>query len=186
MWLYVRDTQSSFLARVGSGVRLPSGHQLNRRLQQTGSRGAAQRPGGVHVKAIVQDTYGDADVLRLDDIDVPVAGRGEVLLRVHAASLFVGDWHVMTGLPYAIRPKFGLRRPKAQVRGQDVAGRVEAVGEDVTGLRQGDDVFGTCQGSFAEYVSVPENLVALKPSNLTFEQAAVVPITGTTAAAGGP
>jgi NADPH:quinone reductase-like Zn-dependent oxidoreductase len=133
------------------------------------------------MKAIVQDRYGTADVLQLVDIDRPAVGRGEVLIRVHAAGLFVGDWHVLTGLPYAIRPIVGLRRPKARVRGQDVAGRVEAVGEGVTRFHQGDDVFGTCEGAFAEYASAPEHLLAPKPVNLTFEQAAVVPITATTA-----
>ena len=133
------------------------------------------------MKAIVQDRYGTADVLQLVDIDRPVVGNSEVLIRVHAASLFVGDWHILTGLPYAIRPIFGLRRPKVRVRGQDVAGRVEAVGEGVTRFHQGDDVFGTCKGAFAEYVPAAEDLLAHKPSNLTFEQAATVPITGTTA-----
>ena len=133
------------------------------------------------MKAIVQDRYGTPDVLQLVDIDRPVVGSNEVLISVHAASLFVGDWHVMTGLPYAIRPIVGLRRPKARVRGQDVAGRVEAVGEAVTHFHQGDDVFGTCEGAFAEYASAPEDLLAPKPANLTYEQAAVVPITATTA-----
>ena len=117
----------------------------------------------------------------LSDIDRPVAARDEVLVVVHAASVFIGDWHVMTGLPYAIRPRFGLRRPKTRVRGQEMAGRVEAVGEGVTRFKAGDEVFGTCEGAFAEYVAVPERLIALKPSNLTFEQAATVPITGTSA-----
>jgi NADPH:quinone reductase-like Zn-dependent oxidoreductase len=95
--------------------------------------------------------------------------------------VFIGDWHVVTGLPYAIRPRFGLRRPKARVRGQEMAGHVESVGEAVSQFRPGDEVFGTCEGAFAEYVSVPERLLAPKPSNLTFEQAATVPITGTSA-----
>jgi NADPH:quinone reductase-like Zn-dependent oxidoreductase len=104
-----------------------------------------------------------------------------VLVRVHAASVFIGDWHIVTGLPYAIRPKFGLRRPKARVRGQEMAGGVEAVGEGVTRFKVGDDVYGTCEGAFAEYVAVPANLLAPKPANLTFDQAATVAITGTTA-----
>ena len=133
------------------------------------------------MKAIVQDNYGTADDLVLADIDRPQAGTGEVLLRVHAASVFIGDWHVVTGLPYAIRPKLGLLRPKARVRGQEMAGRVEAVGEGVTRFQPGDELFGTCEGAFAEYVSAPERLLAPKPENLTFEQAATVPITGTSA-----
>ncbi len=133
------------------------------------------------MKAIVQDEYGSADDLVFADIDQPVASSGEVLVRVHAASVFIGDWHVVTGLPYAVRPKLGLRRPKARVRGQEMAGSVEAVGEGVTRFKVGDDVYGTCEGAFAEYVSVPANLLAPKPANLTFDQAATVAITGTTA-----
>jgi NADPH:quinone reductase-like Zn-dependent oxidoreductase len=133
------------------------------------------------MKAIIQDEYGTADDLVFADIDQPTAGSGEVLVRIRAASVFIGDWHVVTGLPYAIRPKVELQRPKARVRGQEMAGTVEAVGEGVAGFKVGDDVYGTCEGAFAEYVSVPANLLAPKPANLTFEQAATVPITGTTA-----
>jgi NADPH:quinone reductase-like Zn-dependent oxidoreductase len=136
------------------------------------------------MKAIVQDTYGTPDVLDLRDIDKPVVGDDNVLLRVHAASAFIGDWHIMTGLPYLIRMVSGFRRPKARVRGQDVAGRVEVVGRDVAQLRPGDDVFGTCDGSFAEYASARKDKVAPKPTNLTFEQAATVPIAGSTALQG--
>jgi NADPH:quinone reductase-like Zn-dependent oxidoreductase len=133
------------------------------------------------MKAIVQDTYGTADVLSLEDIDEPVAGSGEVLIRVEAASVFIGDWHIMTGLPYVFRAANGLRGPKVRVRGQDVAGRVEAVGDGVTGFRRGDEVFGTCNGSFAELATARPDKIAPKPVNLTFEQAAAVPTTGTTA-----
>jgi NADPH:quinone reductase-like Zn-dependent oxidoreductase len=134
------------------------------------------------MKAIVQDRYSDnAEVLRLRDIDMPQPGTGEVLIQVRAASLFVGDWHIMAGLPYAIRPSFGLRKPKARVRGQDVAGTVVAVGASVTGWQQGDEVFGTCEGSFAEFVAAAEARIAVKPTNLTFDRAATVPIAGTTA-----
>jgi NADPH:quinone reductase-like Zn-dependent oxidoreductase len=136
------------------------------------------------MKAIVQDKYGSADVLKLTDIDTPVVGGDDVLLRVHAASAFIGDWHVMTGLPYLGRLAFGLRGPKARVRGQDVAGRVEAVGKDVTRFQPGVDVFGTCDGSFAEYATARPDRVAPKPANLTFEQAATVPTTGSTALQG--
>jgi NADPH:quinone reductase-like Zn-dependent oxidoreductase len=134
------------------------------------------------MKAIVQDTYGGPEVLELRDIDRPAPKDGEVLVRVHAAGLHRGDWHVMTGLPYLIRvvvPTLGLRSPKVPVRGMDVAGRVEAVGRNVTRFRPGDAVFGwTDGGAFAEYASAPEDHFALKPATLSFEQAAVVPISG--------
>ncbi len=133
------------------------------------------------MKAIVQDRYGSADVLELRDIEMPVPGSGEVLLRVHAASVFIGDWHVMAGLPYLGRLAFGLRAPKLRIRGQDFAGRVEAVGEGVSQFGVGDEVFGTCDGAFAEYAIARKEKIAPKPSRLTFEQAATVPITGTTA-----
>jgi len=133
------------------------------------------------MKAIVQDRYGSTDVLELRDIDRPVAKDNEVLVQVHAAGLHRGDWHVMTGLPYLIRivvPTLGLRKPKVRVRGMDVAGRVAAVGKDVTRFQPGDAVFGWCDGSFAEYACAPEDQLASKPANLSFEQAAVVPISG--------
>jgi NADPH:quinone reductase-like Zn-dependent oxidoreductase len=133
------------------------------------------------MKAIVQDTYGSTDVLEFRDIDQPVPKNDEVLVRVHAAGLHRGDWHVMTGLPYLIRmvvPTLGLRRPKVPVLGMDVAGRVEAVGSNVTRFRPGDAVFGWCDGSFAEYACAPADHFAAKPAALTFEQAAVVPISG--------
>ncbi|HEX6233772.1 MAG TPA: NAD(P)-dependent alcohol dehydrogenase [Jiangellaceae bacterium] len=136
------------------------------------------------MKAIVQDQYGPADVLRLEDIKEPIAGADEVLVRVLAASAFIGDWHIATGLPYAIRAVSGLRAPKNRVRGQDFAGRVEAVGEHVTRFQPGDGVFGTCHGAFAEYATAQEDKIAPKPANLTFEQAATVPSTGTTALQG--
>jgi NADPH:quinone reductase-like Zn-dependent oxidoreductase len=133
------------------------------------------------MKAIVQDRYGDVDVLDFRDIDQPVPKANQVLVRVHAAGLHRGDWHVMTGLPYLIRlvvPTLGLRRPKTPVLGMDVAGTVEAVGERVTRFRPGDAVFGWCDGAFAEYAIAPEDQLAAKPADLSFEQAAVVPISG--------
>ena len=133
------------------------------------------------MRAIVQDRYGSADVLSLADIDRPVPGSGEVLLRVQAASVFIGDWHVMAGIPYLGRLAFGLRAPKPRVRGQDVAGVVEAVGDGVTRLTVGDEVFGTCNGAFADYAIAREDKLAPMPSNLTPEQAATVPIAGCTA-----
>ncbi|HKO86180.1 MAG TPA: NAD(P)-dependent alcohol dehydrogenase [Actinomycetota bacterium] len=133
------------------------------------------------MKAIVQDRYGDVDVLDFRDIDQPVPKANQVLVRVRAAGLHRGDWHVMTGLPYLIRlvvPTLGLRRPKTPVLGMDLAGTVEAVGEQVTRFRPGDAVFGWCDGSFAEYAIAPEDQLAAKPVDLSFEQAGVVPISG--------
>ena len=133
------------------------------------------------MKAIVQDRYGEADVLHLEDIDVPAIGEGEVLLSVKAASLFAGDWHNMAGMPLAFRPASGLTKPKIQVRGRDVAGHVTAVGAGVTTFHVNDDVYGICDGAFAEFASAAVNKLAPKPANLSFEEAATVPITGTTA-----
>ena len=136
------------------------------------------------MKAITQDEYGSADVLELRDIDKPEIGADEVLVRVHAAGLDRGVWHLITGLPYFVRPiipELGLRAPKTRVPGSDVAGVVEAVGKDVTRFHPGDEVFGIGKGSYAEYTRVPEKKLAPKPTNLSFEQAAVVPISGLTA-----
>ena len=134
------------------------------------------------MKAIVQDVYGTAEVLALRDVARPEPRDGEVLIRVRAAGVDQGVWHLMTGLPYLIRLfGFGLRKPKVPVRGREVAGVVEGVGTGVTRLQVGDEVFGTCDGSFAEYVCAKEDWLARKPRNLTFEEAAAVPISGVTA-----
>jgi NADPH:quinone reductase-like Zn-dependent oxidoreductase len=135
------------------------------------------------MKAIVQDKYGEAeDVLRLDDIDRPQIGAQEVLLRVHAAGLDRGVWHIMAGLPYPIRlAGYGVRAPKNPVIGTDLAGRVEAVGADVTNVRVGDEVYGAGHGSFAEYSRADASKLARKPGNLTFEQAAALPVSACTA-----
>ena len=131
------------------------------------------------MKAIVQDKYGSPDVLQLREIDKPAVGDDEVLVRVHAAGVDQGVWHLMAGLPYLLRVAgFGLRAPKNPVRGRTLAGRVEAVGENVTRFQPGDEVFGTCRGSFAEYACARADRLAPKPANLTFEQAAAVPISG--------
>ena len=133
------------------------------------------------MKAIVQDRYGDSEVLKLRDIGKPVPKDDEVLVRVHAAGLHRGDWHVMTGLPYLIRlvvPTLGLRKPKIPVRGMDLAGRVEAVGGNVTRFQPGDAVFGWAGGSFAEYTTAPQDQLAPKPTTLSFEQAGVAPTSG--------
>jgi NADPH:quinone reductase-like Zn-dependent oxidoreductase len=131
------------------------------------------------MKAIVQDRYGGLETLEYKDIDRPAPKDDEVLVQVRAAGLDRGVWHLMAGLPYLIRfIGFGVRRPKVRVRGMDVAGTVEAVGGDVTRFQPGDEVFGWADGSYAEYVSVPAGNLALKPANLSFEQAAIVPISG--------
>ncbi len=136
------------------------------------------------MKAIVQDRYGTAEVLQLKEIDRPPVGDDDVLVRVRAAGIHQGDWHLMTGLPYIARLGLGLRRPRTSVRGMDVAGVVEAVGKDVTQFQPGDEVFGWCEGSFAEYARAPQSHFLRKPSGLSFEQAAVVPISGMTALQG--
>jgi NADPH:quinone reductase-like Zn-dependent oxidoreductase len=137
------------------------------------------------MKAIVRDTYGSADVLELRDIDKPEIADDEVLVHVHAAGMDRGVWHVMTGLPYPIRlAGYGLRAPNNPVIGSDVAGVVEAVGKNVRRLQPGDEVFGIGKGTFAEYAGAPQDKLVPKPENLTFEQAAVVAISGLTALQG--
>jgi NADPH:quinone reductase-like Zn-dependent oxidoreductase len=133
------------------------------------------------MKAIVQDRYGGPDLLEFSDIDQPILNDNQVLVQVQAAGLHRGDWHVMTGLPYLIRlvvPDLGLRKPKVPVRGMDLAGRVEAVGPNVTRFQPGDEVFGWADGAFAEYTVAPEDQLAPKPANLSFEQAAAAPTSG--------
>ena len=134
------------------------------------------------MKAIVQDRYGSSDVLEYADVDRPTPGDDDVLVRVHAAGVDPGVWHLMTGQPYLVRVMgFGLRAPKTAVRGRGLAGRVEAVGANVSGFKIGDDVYGTCEGSFAEYACARADRLAPKPANLSFEQAAAVPISAATA-----
>ena len=136
------------------------------------------------MRAIVQDGYGTTPdtVLRLAEIARPTIGDDEVLVRVAAASVDKGTWHVMTGLPYAMRlAGFGVRRPKAPNPGRSLAGTVESVGKAVTEFKSGDEVYGTCDGSFAEYARAQASMLAPKPANLSFEQAAAVPISASTA-----
>jgi NADPH:quinone reductase-like Zn-dependent oxidoreductase len=135
--------------------------------------------------AITQENYGSTDVLEVRDIEKPVIGDDEVLVRVRAAGVDRGVWHLMAGLPYPIRfAGYGVRAPKNPVLGMDVAGVVEAIGKHVTRFEPGDEVFGVGQGTFAEYTRAPEAKLAPKPVNLTFEQAAVVPISAMTALQG--
>ena len=134
--------------------------------------------------AIVHDAYGTVpeDILRLVEVDKPTIADEHVLVRVHAASVDRGTWHIMAGLPYPIRVAgFGLRKPKYLNPGRSLAGTIEAVGSEVAGFEPGDAVFGICDGSFAEYVGVRTDKLASKPSNLTFDEAAAVPISGITA-----
>jgi NADPH:quinone reductase-like Zn-dependent oxidoreductase len=146
------------------------------------------------MRAITFDRYGPADVLKLGEIDKPVVGEGRVLVRVRASSVNPIDWHFMTGLPMLMRTQFGLRKPKVDRLGVDLAGQVEAVGGGVTQFRPGDEVFGAADedahnsvpalGALAEYFCVSEGVLAPKPANLTFEQAAAVPTGGLTALQG--
>ena len=138
------------------------------------------------MKAIVSHEYGSPDdVLELEEVDRPVVNDDEVLVRVRAASVNFADYHFLMGTPYIIRAAAGLAKPRNTILGRDVAGRVEAVGSNVTLVEPGDEVFGEANfGTYAEYVSAPEDWLALKPVNLTFEQAAAVPIAGVTALQG--
>lgn len=133
------------------------------------------------MRAVVQNRYGNSEVLRLAQVPVPAVGPNDVLVRVHAAGLDRGTEHLMTGKPYAMRPVTGLRRPKNPVSGRDVAGTVAEVGSAVTRFAVGDEVYGIAPGSFAEYAVAPEAKLARKPANLGFAQAAVVPVSAGTA-----
>jgi NADPH:quinone reductase-like Zn-dependent oxidoreductase len=133
------------------------------------------------MQAIVQDAYGSAEVLRLAEIGTPGIAANEVLVRVRAAGMDRGTWHLMAGQPYLLRLIFGFRRPRQRVAGRDLAGTVVAVGSKVTRLRVGDEVFGVGRGSFAEYAAAREDKLARKPAGLNFAQAAVVAISGFTA-----
>jgi NADPH:quinone reductase-like Zn-dependent oxidoreductase len=133
------------------------------------------------MRAVVQDTYGEADVLRPERVTRPEIRAGEVLVRVRAAGVDRGVWHLMAGKPYAVRLAIGLRAPRKRIRGREFAGVVEAVGADVTTLRPGDEVFGMGEGTFAEYVAAKATKLAPTPADLSPEQAAVMPISATTA-----
>lgn len=133
------------------------------------------------MRAIVQDVYGSVEVLRMDDVEAPEAGAGEVLVRVRAAGVDRGVWHLMTGEPRVARLALGLRRPRNRVPGMDVAGVVEKLGAGVTGFAVGDEVFGVGKGTYAELAVVPAKKLVPKPGALSFEQAAAVPISGLTA-----
>jgi NADPH:quinone reductase-like Zn-dependent oxidoreductase len=140
------------------------------------------------MKAIVRETYGPPDVLDLEEVPLPTLRHGDVLVRVHAASANAGDWHLLRGTPLPFRLVAGLRRPKFKIIGTDVAGHVEAVGRNVTQFRPGDEVFGELSrcgfGAYAEFAAAPEKALAVKPANLSFEEAATIPTAGCTALQG--
>jgi NADPH:quinone reductase-like Zn-dependent oxidoreductase len=136
------------------------------------------------MKAIVYHEYGSPDVLKCEETDKPTIGDDEVLIRVRAASVNPLDWHLMRGEPYVIRAMSGLRKPKPTRPGVDLAGQVEAAGRNVTQFQPGDEVFGASTGAFAEYVCAGENKLVLKPANLTFQQAAAVPVAAISALQG--
>ncbi|MCP5099611.1 MAG: NAD(P)-dependent alcohol dehydrogenase [Chloroflexi bacterium] len=139
------------------------------------------------MKAIVQHKYGSPDVLNLEEVEKPTPGDNELLIKVHAASINALDWHLMRADPFFIRlAGTGFLKPKIKIRGADIAGRVEAIGKNVQQFQVGDEVFGSCGdgGGFAEYVCSSENGLVLKPDNVTFEQAAAVPVAAITALQG--
>ena len=137
------------------------------------------------MKAMVRDSFGGPDVLELREVERPRVAAGEVLVRVHASSVSIGDWFWLTGTPLVMRPVSGILRPRDPILGRDVAGVVEAVGADVTSLAVGDEVYGEISGgAHAEYVAASEDALTRKPANLTFEQAAACPLAGVTALQG--
>ncbi len=134
------------------------------------------------MKAIVQDKYGSPDdVLKLSEIAKPVFGDDEILVRVRAASINIGDSHGIRGVPYVLRPVFSMARAKNRVPGTDIAGTVEAVGRSVTQFKPGDEVFGWCKGAFVDYATVSQDALALIPTNFTFDQAATIGVSAFTA-----
>jgi len=150
--------------------------------QETTSPGVQRAP---TMKAVVQERYGSADALQIEEIATPVPTDGEVLVHVHAAGLNHADAALMRGEPLVLRLAYGLRAPKVRVRGLDLAGVVEAVGSKVTAFRPGDEVYAQIEtGSFAEYAVVPERALAPKPANLSFTEAAAVPVAANTALQG--
>jgi NADPH:quinone reductase-like Zn-dependent oxidoreductase len=140
------------------------------------------------MKAIVYTNYGPPDVLELKKVEKPAPRDNEVLIKIHAASVNAADWHFLRGTPFFLRLMAGLLTPKNEILGADIAGRIEAVGRNVKQFQTGNEVFGDISdcgwGGFAECVCVPENALVLKPANMTFEEAAAVPLEGVTALQG--
>jgi len=152
---------------------------------QERKKGMNPREATISMNAIVCTKYGSPDVLKFEEVQKPVPGDDEVLIKVHAAAANAGDWHLMRADPFMIRLMYGLQKPKHEILGTDVAGCVEAVGKNATQFQPGDEVFGNMSssgfGAFAEYVCAPENSIALKPNNITFENAAAAPSAAGTA-----
>ncbi len=136
------------------------------------------------MKAIVYTRYGPPDVLRLEEVEKPIPGDNDVLIKVHATSVNAYDWHMLRADPFFIRPISGLTKPKNTILGVDVAGRVEAVGRNAKRFQPGDEVFGNGGGCFTEYACTQENALALIPASVTFEEAASVPLAAVTAMQG--
>lgn len=136
------------------------------------------------MRAALRERYGSPDVVQVREVEAPALTDDGVLVRVHASSVNAGDWYVLTGTPYVGRPTMGFLKPKQPVLGGDIAGTVEAVGKDVTDLRPGDEVYGGKSGAYAEVVCARRRAIARKPANLTFEEAAAVPIAALTALQG--
>jgi NADPH:quinone reductase-like Zn-dependent oxidoreductase len=174
-WSAVAISLAFFLAAVGLLVAYwRSSNDCDRNT-------AAQ---GDLMKAIVYCDYGSPDALKLEDIEKPTPADDQVLIKVRAAAANPLDWHYMRGTPYIMRPGAGMRKPKVIRLGVDVAGQIEAVGRNVTQFKPGDEVFGVKRGAFAEYVTAREDQLVLKPANITFEQAAAVPVAAVTALQG--
>jgi NADPH:quinone reductase-like Zn-dependent oxidoreductase len=157
-------------------------------MTQTKTNTVVGKKEDTHMRAIVYHTYGSPDVLKLEEVQKPVPRDDEVLVKVHAASVNAGDWHLLRAKPFLVRLSSGLLKPKNTILGSDIAGRVEAVGRNVKQFQPGDEVFGNTAkygfGGFAEYVSVPENALVLKPTKISFEEAAAVPQAALTALQG--
>ncbi len=154
-------------------------------MESTSRREAFITPAGQRMRAIVQDRYGLPDVLELEEMDKPEPGAEQVRLAIRASSLNMYDWHMTTGMPYLARIQAGLRIPKDRIPGADVSGIVDAVGENVTRFEPGDEVFGLIGGgAFAEFACAGERKLVPKPPNVTFEQAAAIPLAGLTALQG--
>ncbi|MGB6453349.1 MAG: NAD(P)-dependent alcohol dehydrogenase [Streptosporangiaceae bacterium] len=154
---------------------------MESQLQRTETATRSPPAAGSMMQAVVQDGYGSADVLRVARIGLPEFAASEVLVRVHAAGLDRGAWHLMTGTPYLLRLVFGIRKPRNPVPGREVAGTVVAVGSAVSSFSPGDEVYGIGRGAFAEYAAAREGKLARKPANATFAQAAVAPVSALTA-----